>query len=1200
MSFLMIYNCHSGEVLKTPKPLRYHTVNDFKQFIYESLTNYLIEDVENIFLLTSFGIKLNFGIINEINEVYVFDKRMFNNAESLVTDYFESSLGNFNNLMLEYKQLRDESVLPDVHNSNIKTMTSNLKRFQSWSQTFLNHCLKVNDLIKNHYMKQLNNIFKSLNVIFQFINNFVNDIEKSFNGYYNFIKLLNYKSLHKTWAQYYTNIKKFPSVKFKSSNEYINLVNLLDYDRLVSSSKFIGEKLPIILTKFNDMIASLNDINKEKVSIDRSIETERNESIKKFRVNIAEGLVKEFKNKVNEISRSLESFDSSNDSIAQIYSSTQKGHKELLHMALKINDSLNTVLNFKLSLLNSSFKIFNKISNLQIEVVNIKNDLKVLSQPSPSAEVLSNRTITQIKGAEDYLSLTIDLPLLFGFVLIEKRRQFEWYDFYSKGIINNATEQLVTIIDHEKIFQKLWLKKFGSFLSLLDKGNVILKPALPNLDITLIHNQSQQSIFLMVKDITIERDDLLEYLKLTEVFVQKHYPESNNKFSEHLNKTFKDLVKSTNNMKSVTKLISSISSFTSPKEDLSNSKLKRIIENDEEFNENLIKGLKTRIRKLEDLLHQQQFKNLANWPVTRGYSSPKGGPSSPFPTSPPPQRTQSLGSVSKGSNQSPNLNIQSSNALSPITSGNKTNPTSLLRKDSLSAPLDASITIDKHLDNLRLRKENKELSEDNQRLTNDNVSKSLEIERLLNEIENLKAEKGASLEEIKKLEVQHTSEVDKIKEINNTQISSMTKEINELKEQLTHTRSIINEYKLINESKDREINSFDSKLDSKLQKIKDLMHIKDDLISNMTAKELEYVKSSNNYEQEIKDLKIKVEEISEDYENLIELTEQQSDFGIIHELNEIIKHLIIDVKNSLELNYEFFYEFCLVLESIGLLLLKEYNQETHQEEYKITRVKGLRSKKSEDPNTTNGDISIVSIENKPSSKVVDEINSLMRWVQEIKLDKGWLDGHSNDDVKSLSTNADENNEMYEEKEVSAQLIGYYNQYFKPNHEHSSDFERFIETVSFNSGGSEKFFLSAIAKRFRDVEGFAKKLTKENKLKLQELNKLAKSSSSKISMNNFAVGDLALFLPTRIESLNEVKLTYQPWAAFNIGAPHFFLNNLNKSNDNLNNKEWLVAKIINIKEFKVDETNINDEQGNPYKLSLGINWYLIEAREEIIS
>lgn len=1193
MLFLMVYNGHNGDVTRIPKPIRYHTLNDFKQFIYESLTNYMIDGVDNIFLLASFGIKLNFSIINEINEVYVYDKRMFNKSDSLVNDYFEQNLGNFNNLMIEFKQLRDETVLPNPSNS-IKTMSSNLKRFQSWSQILLNHCIKTNELIKNHYLKQVNNIFKSLNVIFQFINNFINDIEKGFNNYYSYIKLLNLKSLHKSWSTHYSNLKKFPLIKLKSLGHSINLADFVNLNELSRNSQFVGTHLPLILNKLNEMVETINGINKEKYSIDKTIEEKRNKSIKHFKVNMPEEIIKQFRDKVNEISKSLESLDNSDDSIQEIYDMNQNFYQDVIHLARNMNDCLNQTLNFKLDLCNSSFEILNTISNLQMEIVSVKNDMKLLYQPSSTTDPISYNTVEEIKKAEDYLSLCIDLPLLFGFILIEKRRQFEWYDFYSKGIINNITEQLTTIIDHEKIFQKLWLKKFGNFVSLLQSENTNLKPSLPNLDVTLINNH-QNSVFLLLKDVEIQREDLLDYISMVEKFENKYDSTGNRKFTDHLNGAFKDLVKSTNNMKLVTKLVTSISNFTSPNEEMSNSKLKNLIENDGEFNDNLVKGLKSRIRKLEDLLHQQQFKNLANWPVTTGYNSRKGSPApgSSLLVRQPSQKDNDKPRV-------PNPKVEKVSSQSPPTEPRSpTNPTSLLRKNSSSTRLDASVTIDKHLDNLRLKKENKELEDENNKLKNGNKKKDLEIHQLLKQIEDLKEDKSKFSTEVENMRLSQGKAISDIQRDHESDMSKKDMELKDLREQLTHHRTIVSEYRSINESKDQKLKDFGERIELQKHEIKDLMRMKDDILSNMTSKELDHIRSTNNYENEIKELKTKIEELSEECENLIEANEKKvSNPGTIRQLNVVIEQLIKDILSSLDLNYEFFYQFCLVLESIGLLLIKEYNEDLKQDEYKITRVKGLRSKKSEDVNTTNGDVSLLSGESKPSTTVISDISNLMEWTKRLKPVGDVLDSASNDDVKSLSTNLDEipGEEAYELSK-SIQLINTFEKYFLDSGGKISNFEETLQTISFKDEDLENFFLSAISKRFRDVEGFAKKLTKETKVKTQDLNKMSKEVQNKISMKNFKVGDLALFLPTRIESVAEVNLKHQPWAAFNIGAPHYFLNNLNDTTGDWSEKEWLVARIVNLHEFKVSDSNVNNENENPFKLSIGITWYLVDVKEE---
>jgi autophagy-related protein 11 len=92
------------------------------------------------------------------------------------------------------------------------------------------------------------------------------------------------------------------------------------------------------------------------------------------------------------------------------------------------------------------------------------------------------------------------------------------------------------------------------------------------------------------------------------------------------------------------------------------------------------------------------------------------------------------------------------------------------------------------------------------------------------------------------------------------------------------------------------------------------------------------------------------------------------------------------------------------------------------------------------------------------------------------------------------------------------------------------------------------------------------------------------AKGKISFRDFAVGDLALFLPTRNSPL-------RPWAAFNgadthpnevvtlallllkmlaaVSFPHYFLQPPDHLNEQLQTREWVVARITSIVERVVD-------------------------------
>lgn len=1139
VSFLTIYNAYNGQQIKITKPIRYHTLGHFKQFIYEQ---FYIRD-SDVFLLTSFGIRLNFNIINEINEVYAFDKRMFNN-ENVVDQYSIMNNDKFESLKKEFLHLHSQGFGRGKDKRDIRTMSTELKLYKKYSEDIENNSIQINELMKL-YLTQINNMFKSLNIVFQFINNFVNEIEKSFNSYFNYIKLIYYKTLLKTWMKYYQSLKKFPKISI--GNKVFKLWEILDYQDLSLKAKVIDDKLPLVMKKFNNMSESITTVNNEKLGIDKMIEHQRNESINKFKNNSNNEILNQMHRHIEISNNSLDKLGYDSKLIETVYNDTKANHTLVVELSQSIMKNLEVAYNFKHQLTQFCLQIFTSISQVQMKSVEIKNNLKTLSLDDNSSvknstNAVNYETIDQIKQYEDYLSLTIDLPLIFGFLLIEKRRQFEWYDFYSRGIINNITEQLVTIIDHEKVFQKLWLKKFGSFIKFIDNSQLIPTPNLPHLDVTLINNQNQ-SIFNVLQDIEIQRGDILEYIKIIENY---EAGKADMKFSNLLNANFKDLVRSTNNMKRVVKLVTSLSTFTSPNNSLSNSKTnKSKIEGEEEFDENLIKGLKTRIKKLEDLLHQQQFKNISNWPSFTRQVSETLPQSLVIPT----KAINSPSEVEGPLTQSRTV-ITRSKSL-----GGTTDPIKLLSKSH--TPLDEPI---KHLDNVRLRKENNDLVEtisQKDREINDKDAQLHQKDEQLQEKEEQLQEKDEQLNKKDKQVHEKDGEIKRLLQ----QVEMLKQELDEktgdLRNQITNSGDIVREYKLLNESKDGRITELTKELTQTKEEIKMFNDVKQDLIDNMSSQEAEHAKQYKTLDDKVKVRDQKIEELAEDYDNLIDLSTKNTE--IINDLKNASIGLFQSLKTSVTLNYDFFIEFCLVLESIGLLLVKEYNQDLKQDEYKITRVKGLRSKHDE---------SIVSI-GKPLSKVIEDVQRLMSWLNELDIESG-----------------------INEEEKPKLILKAYNSIFN-----TSKFGAFIDIISFKDDKHQidNFFLNGISKRFRDVEGFAKKLTKENKAKGQEMKKLESNCGNKLAMNNFQVGDLVLFLPTRIEldSLQENEELPRPWAAFNIGAPHYFLRN----STNLQEKEWIVGRVLDIKQFKVDAENINDKEHNPFNLSMGIVWYLVEAKYE---
>ncbi|TRX98927.1 hypothetical protein FHL15_000269 [Xylaria flabelliformis] len=150
------------------------------------------------------------------------------------------------------------------------------------------------------------------------------------------------------------------------------------------------------------------------------------------------------------------------------------------------------------------------------------------------------------------------------------------------------------------------------------------------------------------------------------------------------------------------------------------------------------------------------------------------------------------------------------------------------------------------------------------------------------------------------------------------------------------------------------------------------------------------------------------------------------------------------------------------------------------------------------------------------------------------------------------------------------------------------------------------FSDAVYRRVKEIEHTARKMTRDARSFRERAHIAAKEAHEKIAFKHFKEGDLALFLPTRNQ-------TAGAWAAFNVGCPHFFLRE--QEGHRLRSREWLVARITRIQERVVDlsknlqptntplsegETdsiNTGDDNDNPFDLSDGLRWWLIDAHED---
>ncbi|KAF2464702.1 uncharacterized protein BDR25DRAFT_241836 [Lindgomyces ingoldianus] len=170
-------------------------------------------------------------------------------------------------------------------------------------------------------------------------------------------------------------------------------------------------------------------------------------------------------------------------------------------------------------------------------------------------------------------------------------------------------------------------------------------------------------------------------------------------------------------------------------------------------------------------------------------------------------------------------------------------------------------------------------------------------------------------------------------------------------------------------------------------------------------------------------------------------------------------------------------------------------------------------------------------------------------------------------------------------------------------------QRYHELVDTLNRFNIETFSEAVSKRLRDMEHTARKWQKEARAYRDKAHRFQADSHEKIAFRSFKEGDLALFLPTRNQAT-------RPWAAFNVGAPHYFLRE--QDSHKLHGREWLVARISKVEERVVDlskaleggvgrasldgrsiasNSALSFEDDNPFDLSDGLRWYLLDAAEE---
>lgn len=292
----------------------------------------------------------------------------------------------------------------------------------------------------------------------------------------------------------------------------------------------------------------------------------------------------------------------------------------------------------------------------------------------------------------------------------------------------------------------------------------------------------------------------------------------------------------------------------------------------------------------------------------------------------------------------------------------------------------------------------------------------------------------------------------------------LTTEISEQKvEYINDIQKLLDNNKLYKERSQRANDKIKSDLEDKIKQIQDE---KEQQRSMFEEEKESWEKSKSQYEIEIASLKEQNEILKEEKEKLVSAQVEEmaskpaiSESPTIHDYQKAL----FNIENKL---FTIFKANVFILENMGLLLTNDTGDNSISS-IEIKRVKGLRKNSSH----TLLDESVHKAITLDENKVIQsDVYHKLKDIFEIYLQE------YNKDLPFLTQG------------FTTQLQPY------------------MEKIYDN-----KLYEQAVIKRFSDMETLAKKLTRENKSNRTLLDKFDKE---KITLKNFKIGDLALFLPTR--------------------------------------------------------------------------------------
>ncbi|SCU92232.1 LAMI_0E09406g1_1 [Lachancea mirantina] len=955
----IIINAITGKEVTTN--LRcYSAVEDFQGFVCQRLSI----PHNQCFILLSYGAKLKRATFNDsLKNVedavfYAFDRRLFSlpqyprDSESIIYEGVDKLLSQTcqSDLVTLIKPM--PSPLSEVIDISAEITPQKLFSLITTNLGWLS-ALDIDvhyfDKILHDTISEIKNVSKCLRVCEAYLRLYCHDIEKLYNSNVEFLNQLSLNSTTKQWTLIYDEIlAKTKTVNDPNRKLLSDYINRGDLEKTHAELARLDESVKSILQALRDQIDKNYAMRREvNAFIDKTVaQIEEEGSGYTMEASMLTRFT-EICADIRDRYRSLLDLESSDltlnvirEASVSLLNDKNVVTPKLYTIGQSLFEAASQARLKKVQFQKSCIVSLGMISQVQIEILEVKKSL--LKD--------CNRNLERMQDYELKISQVEDLPIVYGLYLIEQYRRRAW-ETHFLDLKNDFGHQLSLELQREDEKRQRWSESFGPACYLLQGRAHDAR--------TLFRDIQVDQRFLSQNLHDVSPEEIERY-----ILCLSNHEISND--SLNLLQTNLDSVR--------------CSALQDRKARLGSSS---------QHNQELIKGYKARIRKLESILHDIKYTEYRAWPsgILRDmttFSYPLSGLSV---------------------NERISLFLSSAEDFSKGEVSNHRQLEEMISKlqNDLDEKTSQNMILTRRLDQARIK------------MIDFEDEKAVYKETLAN-----------LNDEILKISQEHQSE-----------LSSIESQLKESKQHVQAANSRNTE--LINGISDWE------------QKYEKADLTKKSLLANVSNLEKDFAK-------ERKTLCEKVEEQENLITSLRETAEQLRARSSVHEGNDSTSENNFDLVSSQGMNhplesrlFDIFLSDVYILENIGLLLSK-----TEDSTFQITRVKGLRKGISNDfGNST------------PEAIASSAMKSMV--VQEMK-------------------------ELYEEYRRSR------------NDEIQEKLSTCIDRLL---GG--KLFETSVIRRFKDIESLAKRLTKENKYKRGLLESFQRE---KITIKNFQIGDLALFLPTR--------------------------------------------------------------------------------------